>query len=581
MFRHTFFFKLFIGFLLIILVFTGSILLLSFQTIKKHYIETLSLQLKNICTSLSLKITPMLENGNEETLDSLVKDWGKNIEARITVVKPNGEVIADSEEAPSLMDNHRHRPEIRDALQGEPGKALRYSRTVEEDMLYVAVAAEKSGEILGVIRVSLFLKDINALIGALKLKIAGIALSVILASLLLAFLIARSFTKPIKMLQSASQKISEGDFGVKILLKNRDELKELADTFNHMTMQITKLFKELSREREELTLIISSIQEGLVVIDKESRIILANESFKEMIQDKEVEGKYYWQALRSPEIAELVRKVREQKSGVVKEISCYGRIYLCSFDYNPQGEETIIMFFDITDMRKFEEITKEFTVNVSHEFKTPLAAIKGFVETIEEEEDIKNREYLEIIKRNTNRLINITNDLLLLSKIESKEEALNFKSVDAIKLIENIIKIFQPRLKEKDLYLKIEADRTIPKVFGDSFLLEQAFINLIDNAINYTEKGGLIIRLSKDNKKVKIEFEDTGIGIPEEHISRIFSRFYVVNKSRSRQMGGTGLGLSIVKHIILQHNGKIEVKSKPGEGTILTIILPIKKPIAE
>jgi two-component system phosphate regulon sensor histidine kinase PhoR len=576
MIKHTFFLKLVIVYLLIILFFAGSILIVSYQTIKEHYIETLSFSLKNMCTTIALKLAPMLRNGEYRDIDTLVKELGKKISTRITIVEPDGKVIADSEAEPSLMDNHGHRPEIREALEGRLGQSLRFSRTIDKDMLYVASPIESEGSILGIIRLSLSLSEIKQLIDELKNEMIKISLVIIIISLLFAIIISRSFTLPIKQLLSASRRVSKGDFDVKIFPKSRDDLKELADNFNYMTAQIKQLFNDITKERNELAIILSSIQEGLVVIDRESKIILANDSFKKIVGESEAEGKFYWEVIRSPEVADILREARQERRSFNKEISYNKRLYLCRFSFNSQEERYIILFCDITEMRSLEEVKKEFVINMSHEFKTPLTAIKGFVEAIEEEEKIKNKKYLEIIKRNTERLINITNDLLLLSEIEDKKVIIQKEALELKKILENITKIFQPRIEEKGLALQIEADKDFPRVLGDRFLLEQAFINLIDNAIKYTEKGSITLRLKKQNNIARIEVKDTGIGIPEEHIPRIFERFYVVNKSRSRELGGTGLGLSIVKHIILQHNGKIEIESKPGEGTTFVLILPVK-----
>jgi two-component system phosphate regulon sensor histidine kinase PhoR len=234
----------------------------------------------------------------------------------------------------------------------------------------------------------------------------------------------------------------------------------------------------------------------------------------------------------------------------------------------------MVIFHDITEIKNTEKIKKDFILNVSHELRTPLTAIKGFIESLGTEIDKKNLRYLDILKRNTERLINIVNDLLVLSELEDRETVLRLEDVDLNQLIEDIRKIFEQKLKEKKLNLKIQsADKHIT-VKADSFQLEQIFINLIDNAIKYTQKGGIVITVKQDKKYTTISIEDTGIGIPKENLTRIFERFYVVNKSRSRSLGGTGLGLSIVKHIVLLHNGKIDVESTLGKGTKFTISLP-------
>ena len=232
--------------------------------------------------------------------------------------------------------------------------------------------------------------------------------------------------------------------------------------------------------------------------------------------------------------------------------------------------------YDITKIKNLEKTKKDFVSNVSHELRTPLTAIKGFVETLEETtNDDENKHYLNIIKRHTDRVINIVEDLLLLSELEEESSSLELEDVNLKGLIENILKIFDQRLREKNLVLKFKADKNLPLIKADPFKLEQVFINLIDNAIKYTERGEVMISVSQNDKGLITEIQDTGICIPKEHLSRIFERFYVVDKSRSRKLGGTGLGLSIVKHIVLLHNGKIDVENIPGTGTKFIVTLPV------
>ncbi|MBC7195598.1 MAG: ATP-binding protein, partial [Caldisericia bacterium] len=236
-------------------------------------------------------------------------------------------------------------------------------------------------------------------------------------------------------------------------------------------------------------------------------------------------------------------------------------------------QEVLYTIFDITSIKKFEEIKRDFVRDASHELKTPLTAIKGFVETIENE--VKNKRYIEIIKRNIDRTINIINDLLTLSKLEEKRE-LEIEEFDFKDVLNSVLKIFEKKINEKGLKVLVNIEGEDTKILGDQFKIEQVLINLIDNAINYTDKGEIKITFYKENNKAIFEIEDSGIGIPKEHIERIFERFYTVDKSRSRKSGGTGLGLSIVKHIILLHKGEIEVKSEVGKGTKFKITIPQK-----
>lgn len=573
--KRSIFIKIFSGYLLIIIALTVLVSVLSYEAIKDFYLDTLSRDLAHLGSSLRFKVISYLDEERYDEMDSFIKEFGKSINTRITVVNREGVVLADSDQDPKSMVNHRFRPEIAAAFEGEVGESLRFSNTVKEDMLYVGLPLEIGGQIAGVLRVSLYLKDINTLLMRLRNNIWIIVLLVTLLALIGAFIFTYNLSRPVKELTLASRRLAAGDFDTKVFLKNRDELKELAQSFNFMSEEIKNLFDKLSRRKEELGSIVSSIEEGLLALDKDGKIFLSNESFNRIFQSKSVEGQYYWEAVRKPEFSKLVKRVQEDKQNYSEELDLDGRNYLCSAAFLPSGEEIVITIHDLTEIRNVERIKKDFVINVSHELRTPLTAIKGYVETLEEEVDEKAKEYLEIIKRHTDRLILIIKDLLLLAELEEKEVKMEMEKVDIKSLLENILTIFEQQLKEKKLKVELNVLNEVPTIQGDPFSLEQMFINIIDNAVKYTKKGKIGISLKKEDKNLSIEIEDTGAGIPEEHIPRIFERFYVVDKSRSRHLGGTGLGLSIVKHIAQQHSGEVRVESTLGKGTKFTVLFPL------
>ena len=325
--RKTIFVKIFGGYLLIVIVILAITFPLSFKVIRHHHIDTLTGNLKNLCLTLKLKISPLLENNRIEELDTIIKKLGSQIETRITVVNLDGIVLADSEKDPALMENHKNRLEIVQAIRDGIGTSLRYSTTVKEEMLYVAVPIDKEGKISGIIRVSLFLKEINTLLNKLQIAIIKIAVIIVAVLLLGAFLFSRNLSRPLKELGAASRKVAQGDFTTKVYLKNRDEIKELADSFNYMTDQMKTLFTQLSYQKEELNSIISSIKEGLCVLDKEGRITVNNESFRKIVQNDSVKGKLYWEVLRKIKFDELIKKVRNERSSVIDEIELNSRTY--------------------------------------------------------------------------------------------------------------------------------------------------------------------------------------------------------------------------------------------------------------
>jgi two-component system, OmpR family, phosphate regulon sensor histidine kinase PhoR len=572
--KRSFFKKIFIGYLLIIFALSSLILVLSLNTVREFYRDVLTDSLRTLAYTLTPEVAHFLSTGRVGELDGFIKNLGSKIHTRVTIIATDGTILADSDENIQSMENHSHRPEVVEALQRKTGKSIRFSSTANRDMLYVAVPIEKDGKITGVIRTSLFLKDIDNLLTKLNYHVAGISLGIVFIALLGAFLISNSVVRPIKNLTLAAKKVASGDFSVRVFLKTKDELGGLADSFNRMNEEMERMFSELGQQKEELNSIIHSLQEGLLVLDKQGRIIRSNESFRRIIGSQAVEGKLYWQIMRNPQLAELLKKAGTEKRKFIEELTLGDRVFMCSVTPLEGGEGIVSVFYDITETKNIEKIKKDFVINVSHELRTPLTAIKGYAETLRKEVDTApGKKYVEIIERNTDRLINIVNDLLLLSSLEEKA-VLELEDIDLGGLLENVIRIFDQRLKDKQLSLVIDVKENLPTIKADFFKLEQMLVNLLDNAVKYTDRGEITVSMDVQDKRVRIQVRDTGIGIPKDDIPRIFERFYVIDKSRSRKSGGTGLGLSIVKHIVLLHHGTIGIESALGEGTSVTVILP-------
>lgn len=570
--------KIFGGYLIIVCILLFLIPLVSFKLIRTYYVKTLTENLKDIAVTTSPQIISFFEKQRYKEMDSFLKNLAPKIHERITVINKEGTVLADTDKDPSAMETHKMRPELIDALSGGIGKSIRFSVTLEENMLYVALPIQHNSNVLGVLRTSIPLKQVNSLLRELQLRIIiGVAI-ITLLSIGIAFLLSRGIARPVHALASAARNLAKGDFHTRVYLTTQGELKELEGCFNEMAGRMEGLFGNLSRKNEELDTIVSSIQEMLLVLDKDGRIKVANDSFRKAIEEEDVQDKFYWEVMRCPDFSELAKKVMGERKNRTEEIDFKDKHYLCSVTFLSSKEEMVAVLYDITELKNLERMKKDFVANISHELRTPLTAIKGFVETLEEEEEIRNIQYLEIIKRHTDRLMNIVNDLLLLSELEQAGFALVAEDVNLANLAENILKVFEQGAKTKGIELQLVVAQGLEPIKADSFKVEQMFINLLDNAIKYTEKGGVSISLRQDDGKSIIEIQDTGIGIPANHLPRIFERFYVVDKSRSKKLGGTGLGLSIVKHIVLLHGGTIDVESSHGAGTKFTVVLPNIQP---
>lgn len=573
--RSSIFIKIVAGYFVIIFTISGVIIIFTDNLVRSLYIKQLATDLKQSIVLFSPQVQHYIINKKYDELDKLAKLLSRETKIRITVIEPDGTVLADSKNDPKFMENHKHKPEVISALQNGYGESIRYSSTLSANMLYVAMPLKAGNEINGIIRMSLFIDEIDALYKKLKKKIV---ISSIVFSLILffpVFLLTRRFTKSLSYLAEAAHRVALGDYDINVVLKRKDELKDLGESFNFMASQIKNSFEGLKRQKSELDAIVNSMSDGLLVIDKDGKIILSNKSFKKISGIKNPVEKYVSEALRSPEFNDAVNKFLNDRNLSTAEIKYRDNFYALSFA-SVNNEYTVVVIHDISEAKRLEKIKRDFVSNISHELRTPLTAIKGFVETIEEKTNESDRSYLKIIRRNTERLINIVNDLLSLSELEDREIKLQIERVNLKELIDRLSELFAKQLNEKSLYFKSDVAKDAETIFGDYFKLEQLFINLIDNAVKYTEQGGITISLKRENKNIKIEIEDTGIGIPKEHLQRIFERFYVVDKSRSRKTGGTGLGLSIVKHIVLLHNGSINVESTHGKGTRFIIILPEK-----
>jgi two-component system phosphate regulon sensor histidine kinase PhoR len=318
------------------------------------------------------------------------------------------------------------------------------------------------------------------------------------------------------------------------------------------------------------------MQPGLLVLNRSNEIVLSNKSAERIIHSDGILGSKYWKVLREPKLFSLIEQVQASKTTASEEVEIHNGIYQVSAAYLPSLNETVLVFHDITGIKNLERMKKDFVLNVSHELRTPLTAIKGYAETIEET-DTENLKYLEIIKRHTNRLINIVEDLLVLSELEEKGSTSEREAIHLESVIDQVLKMFEGKLAEKKLNVSLKLQENLPPLQGDFLRMEQVLINLVDNAIKYTENGQITISLGIRDGSIELKVKDTGIGIPAEHLPRIFERFYTVDKSHSRRLGGTGLGLSIVKHIVLLHGGTIEVESMPGTGSTFTVRYPIAK----
>ncbi|MDD4157772.1 MAG: ATP-binding protein [Candidatus Cloacimonetes bacterium] len=574
--KNTFFLKIFSASVALIIMITTIILVINFHIIHSNYKKTTTKNLSNILEVFNVNIAEHLENNTIVELNDLLSDISQSTGVRFTIIKNDGQIIAESDKDYLKMENHNNRPEIIQAMQNKTGIASRYSSSLNAEMLYIAKPIFKNDKLIAVTRVSYLLRDIKDITDNIFLNVLKFGVILVFISLLLVYWFSKSLSKPIKKLVNSSKKIAKGDFNAKVLLKNTDEFGFLAQNFNLMIDKLNSQMQELNNQKDELNNIISSINEPLCVINNNAEIILCNKSFKDFMLNCTSDLSHYWEAIKSPEIKEFIRKTYQDEKIQTLELKIDNNYYLAKVSKVLSKNETIFIFYNITELKALEQVKKDLIENVSHELRTPLTAINGFLESLDFEKQ-ENVEIINIIKRNTLRLINLTQDLLVLSKLEHSVIA-EKHNVNINNLIEQIKKMFVKAMSEKkiDFIVNTSSDEII--VYANEYELEQLIINLLQNALQYTEKGYIKLEIILQNtNNLVLRVSDSGIGIPTKDLDRIFERFYVVNKSRSKKHSGTGLGLSIVKHIILQYNGKINVQSEEAKGTTFEISLPIIK----
>lgn len=572
--RRSIFLKTFLALLGIMALVALLVFLFSSSIVRRQNLEGVHRGLGQLASSLERNFAPLLASGEEKELDALAKELGRETGVRLTVIARDGRVLADSQGDPRRMESHADRPEFILALQGRPAEFTRVSSTLRRAMLYQAVPLRGGERVAGVLRLSLFESSIEQALAANHRRIS-LFLAVLLAlALAAAFWFARGLTVPIRRLTRAAQQVAGGDFSPRVRIRGRDELRQLADTFNHMVERQQALLESVRRQELELETVLASIAEGLLVLDPDGRIVLANQSFLALCRQPECQGRPYWEALRDARLDDLITRARASRRETGSELDLLDRSYQVRVSPIPGQERIVVTFSDVSEYKRLETIKRDFVGNLSHELRTPLTAIKGFLETAAEEGTPESRRYLEIVLRHTDRLVSLVNDLLTLAETEEPRVPVPRTRVDLRRLADDIALLFAGRCREKGIRIDVAAGPDLPPFFGDPIRLEQLLINLVDNAVKYTERGGIRISLAAREKEFTIRVRDSGIGIPAEDLPRIFERFFVVDKARSRRSGGTGLGLSIVKHIVRLHGGRIDVTSAPGEGTEFTVTLP-------
>lgn len=539
-----------------VVVLAGFILISSYY-LKQNNIKVFTEDLQSYAHVLSPYVAELYNAGEINKLSAYIKN-NTDASHRITLVRADGVVMADSQADAAHMENHLNRTEIGGVFQKETAVSIRRSSTLKEDLLYVAVPIYKDSVKVAALRIAAPLRNITLLSKEFIGKNIGAFFVLLFLSLISIYFFSKTLAGRIFELKTAFSKLAGGDFEVRTHIESYDELEELSNTFNLMSEKVSALFKEIDKNRARLSAVFESVKDAILVINGGGVVVLSN--------NPAWQNKHYWEV---PGLTVLSGYLGRASSA---EIELDGKYYSCSIAPVKNSSNTVIVMHDITEIKNLEIIKNDFISNMSHEFKTPLASIKAYLELMADEQDEETKkEYLSVIKRNNERLANIANDTLILSAAEEKKSVQPsvFNLNDTLKEVGVLL-----TQKAADKGLSLNLHNSDVTLTADKFYIEQLLINLVGNAIRYTEKGQIDVSARKDGSGAEITVTDTGIGISKENQQRIFERFFVADKSRSKKNGGTGLGLAIVKHIVEAHGGKITLASEPGKGTTFVVKLP-------
>jgi len=575
--------KLLLSYIVLILVLTIPIGYSFNQIIEKNIMDQYQAHFESEIQLVKLIFEDT--NSGETDYDQFVSKIKDTVDVRVTLIDMNGIVLADTEELPENMDNHLHREEVKNAIRMEKtATSVRYSNTLNTEYMYAATPVNR-GEDTYILRISKPIEVLQGMSSKIEASVLTATLFGFVLAMTMAIFLTNRFTKPIYELTDAAEEIAKGKYGKKIYSNDRDQIGDLTRSFNQMSYNLGVKVNEITQRNVELEAILNSMINGIIAIDADRNILMINPISYEILNLPEgyiAENEPIYKVIRNEEIIELVEESIKSGKSQIEELSYVHLDKMLRIYVNPiltNSKEiigSIVVIQDITVIRKLEQMRSDFVSNVSHELKTPLTSIKGFVDTLKNgaindpETAIR---FLDIIDMESERLYRLINDILILSEIERMDEEIDQDLVVMNEIIDEVIDMLSLKASEKGLDLIKEMDNLLA-INGNRDRIKQLIINLVDNGIKYTEKGFVKILLSEENNYVKIQVIDTGIGIPDSHLERLFERFYRVDKGRSRNQGGTGLGLSIVKHIALLYKGKIDVHSKIGKGTEFDIYFP-------
>ena len=532
----------------------------------------------------------LIDLNSAQKMSDQLKQIARISNSRVTLVDAQGRVLADSEKDIAQMENHFSRPELQEARLKGKGKSIRFSQSIGVDMLYVAIPMKSESQITGYIRLARPLHDVQSAIEKVYRSIFLAMMIVAVIALIIALFFSYRLAAPILAMERFTERLRQGHPVGTIFLETSDETEKLANNINYLVEELQTQIRLANEEKSKLMTAFTSMTEGVLILNAEDKIEFVNQALSDILSEQygDINGKTLMEAFRDVELQKAFLKFKEKHDTVIEEIALGSSIEpvilsvsISSVHNYPGEDKVMVVFHDVTRLKKLEKIRVDFVANVTHEIRTPLTAIIGYLETINagainNTDDAKR--FIDISLKQARRLNRLVEDLLVISKVELGEIKFNFEEVSVRDIFVSAMPLVEAKAGLKKLNIQNNLPENIPHIRADRDRLTQILVNVLDNAVKFTpEDGSIIIDAGQKDRYAVLTITDTGIGIPKEEVQRLGERFYRVDRSRSRDMGGTGLGLSIVKHLMIAHGGRMEIESQLGRGTKVSLFFPVVK----
>lgn len=570
--------------ILILTAMAGLALFLSTVT-RNNALEELRNNLQLDAQAIVEVARPVIEGDNNTAeLESLADHWAELLAVRVTIISPDGAVLGESHMDADAMANHLRRPEVQQALVTGEGSSTRFSESLGQEMVYAAQPVYEGDELLGFVRVALPASTIERRINNLVNTLFSAALIISVLAVLLAVVIAERTARPVRRLTAVAERMARGELDARLFVTSRDEVGKLTRTFNNMGEQLRDKVSTLDQQRSRLATVLELMADGVLITDGDGRVQLINPAAADLLNTGEEAalGQTFAQVVRHYQLIEVWQRCQETGEEQTETVEVGQRDLFVQIIVTPlrEGRQgSLIILQNLTPLRRLQVVRRDFISNISHELRTPLASLKAIVETLRDvatDDPPASAHFLDSAEREVDSLTQMVQELLELSRIESGKVPLRLTPVAVADVIVPAVERLQPQAERGELELAIDLPAGLPPVLADAARVQQVITNLVHNAIKFTPARGQITitaRHDEEENAVVISIRDTGVGIPETDLSRIFERFYKADRARSG--GGTGLGLAIARHLVQAHGGRIWVDSREGNGSTFSFSLPL------